>query len=278
MYSTFVTHRFKGKAVLPASENTVILFIANCFENNLAAATVSTYVSALSYYHKIKNLPDPTNNFVVKKCLQGYQKIKSQCDTRKPITFMILQQLITSLIHVYVCIMLKAMYLLAFFGMLRVGEFTASSKTNVILHMENVRFAYQDKTSTPSSFELSISGYKHSQGRTTILFIERNNKAQALCPVIALWKYFQLRASSSGPLFSFMDGSPVSRSFFTKQLYLSLHWAGCNTKLYKAHSFRIGRATDLASQGMSEDEISRLGRWSSSAVKNYIRVPTIRML
>ena len=64
-----------------------------------------------------------------------------------------------------------------------------------------------------------------------------------------------------------MDGSPISSSFFTQQLNLSLNWAGCNTKLYKTHSLRIGRATDLASRGASQDEISRMGRWSSSAVK-----------
>ena len=61
-------------------------------------------------------------------------------------------------------------------------------------------------------------------------------------------------------------------------LNLSLNWAGCNTKLYKTHSLRIGRATDLASQGASQDEISRMGRWFSSTVKNYIRVPIIRVM
>ena len=34
-----------------------------------------------------------------------------------------------------------------------------------------------------------------------------------------------------------------------------------------ACSFRIGHATVAAAQGLSDDTISRLGRWSSSAVK-----------
>ena len=67
-----------------------------------------------------------------------------------------------------------------------------------------------------------------------------------------------------------------SLEFFSEQLVLSLQWAGCNTKLYKSNSFRIGRATVAAAQGMSDDTISRLGRWSSSAVKNYIRLPVVR--
>ena len=74
-----------------------------------------------------------------------------------------------------------------------------------------------------------------------------------------------------------MDDTAVSRSFFTQQLQLSLQWADCSTKLYKNHSFRIGRATVCAAQGMSLDEISRFGRWSSPAVKNYVRMPVLQV-
>ena len=74
-----------------------------------------------------------------------------------------------------------------------------------------------------------------------------------------------------------MDGAPVSRSYFVQQLNLSLQWSGCDTKLYKTHSFLIGKATMAAVQGMSEEVISRMGRWNSSAVKNYIRIPVFDM-
>ena len=161
------------------------------------------------------------------------------------------------------------MYLLAFHALLHVGEFTYSKHKQV----SNVKFIYKNAP-VPVAFELFISGYKHSQGRTTTLLIEQDTES---CPVKALWHYFKLRSPSSGPLFSFMDNSPVWRAFFIQQLQLSLIWAGCSTKSYKSHSFRIGRATSLASQGLSDDNISRLGRWSSSAVKNHIRVPVLHL-
>lgn len=41
---------------------------------------------------------------------------------------------------------------------------------------------------------------------------------------------------------------------------------------FRPHSFRIGRATDLAKQGVSESEIKALGRWESRAFQNYIRL------
>lgn len=256
-YSEFIENRFTDEPIFPASENKVILFIAYCFENNFAPATVLTYVSALGYYHKIRNLFDPTQNFVIKKCLQGYQKLKSQSDIRKPITSAILKQLITSLNHTtnsnFIRVMLRAMYLVAFYGMLRLGELT-SVNSNTILHVEDVKFVYQADISDPVSFELQISGYRHSKGRTVILLIEKNTNNGQECPVSSLKQYLNLRGSNSGPLFSFMDGSPVTRAFFTQQLSLSLNWAGCNTKLYKTHSFRIGRATDLASQGFGQEK------------------------
>ena len=115
--------------------------------------------------------------------------------------------------------------------MLQVGEFTTSSKSSIILNIEDVKFVYENQT-IPVGFELHISGYKHSQGKTVILFIEGNANKQE-CPVSSLWQYVRLRGAFSGPLFTFMDGSPVSRSFFTQQPNLSLIWAGCNTKLYK---------------------------------------------
>ena len=264
----------------PASSHHVMLFVAHCYDSNLAASSVLTYISALSYFHKIKGFPDPTQSFVIRKCLQGYQKERATNDQRKPITLNILCKLIASLKHTtsseYLRVMLKAMYLLAFHAFLRIGEFTSkSSSSTPILSYDDVTFKFKNSL-VPYAFELRISGYKHSQGRTSILFIEQNCNAH-ICPVLALWNYFKLRVHKMGPIFSFPDGCAVSRSFFAQQLQLSLQWAGYDTTFYKAHSFRIGHATVAAAQGLSDDTISRLGRWSSSAVKNYIRIPVIHL-
>ena len=279
-YVTFIDAVYnKTVNPFPASSQYVMLFVAHCYDNNFAASTVLTYISALSYFHKLRDWVDPTQNFLVKKCLQGYQKERPSCDQRKPITMSILLKLIDSLMHTtcshFTRTLLKAMYLLAFHAMLRVGEFTSKSlHSTPILKAEDVHFKFKNLPE-PYAFELKISGYKHSQGRTTTLFIEQNENANS-CPVRSLWAYFKLRGHTVGPLFSFMHGNAVSRSFFTQQLQLSLEWADCNLKLYKNHSFRIGRATVCAAQGMSLEDISRFGRWSSPAVKNYVRLPVLR--
>ncbi|KAH3876406.1 hypothetical protein DPMN_000246 [Dreissena polymorpha] len=39
----------------------------------------------------------------------------------------------------------------------------------------------------------------------------------------------------------------------------------------RTHSFRIGRATDLATQGITTETIMVLDRWKSTAYESYIR-------
>ena len=73
-----------------------------------------------------------------------------------------------------------------------------------------------------------------------------------------------------------MDGTPISRTYFTQQLNISLIGCGLDTKLYKGHSFRIGAATTTAIDGVSEQKIRAMGRWSSNAFKIYIRIPMIK--
>jgi hypothetical protein len=41
--------------------------------------------------------------------------------------------------------------------------------------------------------------------------------------------------------------------------------------LYNTHSFRFGRATDMATQGYTDIQIRMAGRWSSAAYKKYIK-------
>ena len=88
---------------------------------------------------------------------------------------------------------------------------------------------------------------------------------------------FCLGKPVQGPIFTFMDGSPISRTYFTKQLNLSLASAGCSTTRYKGHCFRKGAATSALSLGIAESKIQTTGRWSSNAYKRYIRTTMLSL-
>lgn len=135
------------------------------------------------------------------------------------------------------------MYLLAFHCFLRIGEFTASKDKNChLLSVQSVCFVII-KSNCPIRFELTMESFKHSKGLSHILYVECNKEDCTVCPVQALWTYFQVRKPSSGPLFTFMNRTPVSRKYFSDQLCLSLNRCGLDSNQNKGHSFRIGATT-----------------------------------
>ena len=60
------------RSLLPVSVNNLALFISYLSAKKFASSTISTYVSTLSYVHKLGNFPDPTNFFLVQKLLMAH--------------------------------------------------------------------------------------------------------------------------------------------------------------------------------------------------------------
>ena len=96
-----------------------------------------------------------------------------------------------------------------------------------------------------------------------------------MCPVNLLLAYLNLRGTSPGPLFCWLDLSPVTRKFFTNALADSLRFCDLDMSGYKSHSFRIGAASTEDSKGMSDAQIRAFERWKSNAFLRYIRAPSL---
>ena len=79
-----------------------------------------------------------------------------------------------------------------------------------------------------------------------------------------------------GPLFCWLDGTPISRTFFVERLNAALKFCNLDTSLYKAHSFRIAAASWAYAKGFSDSQIRILGHWTSTAFLRYIRTPSIK--
>lgn len=255
-----------NKEPLPPVLSHLVLYIAHCYKQGLAASTTKTHISALSYTFQIAGYPDLTQHFLVKKQLQGFSKVRPTVDCRLPITPPLLLKSL-----------LQAMYLLAFYAFLRVGEITKTTGSNQhYLLRKHLKFVCN--TQREDYLELTIPHYKHSKNVAT-LNIKQNTAQPALCPLKACQTYLLIRShfSIEEPLFSFMDGTPISRKFFTENLKQTLAFCGLDTHQYHSHSFNIGAATTAASSGSSEVQIQQMGRWKSSAFKKYIRIPTLKL-
>lgn len=258
------------------------LFIAHCYQLGLASSTVLTYVSALGYTFKMGNFEDITQHFIIKKTLQGYQKLTQTPDSRLPITPAILYKLVDSLgdsvSSYFLRVTLKAMFLLAFHAFLRIGEMTSTGKKSQHFLLRK-HVSFEVESGSPRLLEIVFPHFKHNSHPVSTHSISANSATPKYCPVLALHQYLTVRKHDNPdqPLFSFMDGSPISRLFFTQQLKSSLKWSGLHEHNYKSHSFRIGAATTAAIQGIDESQIQLMGRWKSCAFKKYIRIPMIKM-
>lgn len=276
LFSTFFHTVFPGVEIsLPFSPPTIALFISYLFERNYAVSTVTTYISALGYFHKLHGYADPGKNFIICQMMKGYAKIDTRVDNRLPITLPILHRLVSSSLQLtcsgYNISLFQAMCLFAFHTFSRIGEITQNqSNHNVQFHQLS---AVLNSKNEVLSFKFTFYDYKHSYNqRPFTLNILPSN---VCCPVQYLVSYLKVRGNSPGPLFRMADTSPVSRAYFSSTLSTVLKFCSMDPTRYKGHSFRIGAASNAADKGLSDAQIRVLGRWRSNAFRKYIRVESL---
>lgn len=274
-YVQFCNIYFQECQAFPSSHVMLTQYIAYLFLKGYSPSTIATHMSAISFVHKANSLNDPTNNFLIKKILKGAHNIRGSVDCRLPITKDILTRLISSIPYVVSnCdnqLLITAMFLLAFYAFLRVGEITvkSSSESSAVLQFENLSFEWDNASLLGMS--IILVHYKHSDLHPKTIFIPRQCNNQA-CPVYALYKYVKAFNHTKGPLFQFKCGTPISRSFFNSVLRSAVSFIGLDNRFYKGHSFRIGAATSAAARGVPLSVIQNMGRWKSDAFLKYIRM------
>ena len=236
---------------LPISPSLMALFIAYMFNFHYAPSTVTTYISALGYSHKLLGFPDPSKVFYVYQILKGYKKVGFHLDSRLPITLPILDRLV------------------------RIGEMTTHFNSNANPPLQLYQIT---KLISPSgdlqAFKLTFGDFKHSYNSRPFSVV-LSRQPNSTCPVVLLSKYLTLRGVRPGAIFVSEGGLPVSRSVFSSQLLRACHLCGLDPSRYKGHSFRIGAASYAADRGFSDAQIRMLGRWKSNAFLRYIRVPSL---
>lgn len=272
-FQTFLRSFSIPSPSFPVSATHLAHFLVSLHDRGLSYGTIRTYVSAIAFPHKMAEQTDPTESFLIAKTLQG---IKNQQSTRTshrllPITKNILHQLVDSLPFsvndTYSRAMWKAIFLLTYHACLRSGEVVSSNNTDNIIGLHQVNLQL-------NSLFITFYKFKHSQGATPTLCIKPDQNT-CYCPLQALRQYLQVRGSQPGFLFIDKHSAPPTRLQFAHLLKSTLTMTGHPAHRYNTHSFRIGRATQLASDNHSDATIRTAGRWHSSAYRRYIRPTSI---
>jgi len=258
--------------VFPLYEHNLSPFVYTIFQQGLRFETIKVYLCGIQFF---------SNMFGYRTDLGSMTQLRYLCrairrnqgpsprQQRQPITPAHLRTMLSFLSSARFSSQDKYMWrcviLTAFFGLLRVSEYTLPSCT---AFDQNIHLSVRNVTLSPLMATILIKTSKTDPFRTGAT-IRLQSIQNPLCPVHALRDYLNLRRRlPEGPLFILSNGHHLTRQYVVAFLSLSLPSAiNLNT-----HSFRIGGASTAAASGVPDSIIQIMGRWRSDTYKRYLRL------
>lgn len=274
--------RYLKCSPVPSTEATLVLFVTHLAETNTAYATIKVYLAAVRQLHVSTGLHAQFYLQLTPRLQQVLRGIKKRqaahhpTRIRLPITIHIMKKIKEALspeLRSYNNTMLWAACCMAFFGFMRVGEFTIPTKGSYDktshLSLSDVSV---DRRDNPRLLRVTIKQSKTDPFRRGVnIYLGATNGP--ICPVRGILPYLAVRGNRQGPLFTTEDGSGLTRQTFATLINPLLSRLNLNTKNYNTHSFRIGAATSAAEAHIPDTYIKMLGRWRSDAYQCYIKTP-----
>ena len=189
-YAMTLMDRFGRETGLafPFDPLTMALFVT-FLSRSYKHSSVQTYVSGVVFFHKICGYTDPGMSYLVRKTLAGLKRVQLPSDVRLPITISLLRKLVLIGLP-QVClsvdeqVLFRAMFAVAFFGLLRVGEIMVASAHQ----RHTLQFAHLKYSAQHGGYVLQFASYKCSQGRSAAVLL-RCHEDSAVCAVCALRAY-----------------------------------------------------------------------------------------
>ena len=258
------------------------LYIAHLIDQGKQSASIKSYVSAIKKLLIIDGYKWQDNEVLLTSLTRACRLINDKVHHRLPIYCSFLEMLLFEVersfgpkSQYYLEILYKSIFLLSYYGMMRVGEVTDSPH---VLKAKNVHVA----TNKDKILLLLYTSKTHGEGQRPQKIKITSNRAEKtgkyvnrhFCPFMILSQFIELRGNymaDTEPFFVFRDKQAVKPAQANMVLKNMVSNLGLDKKFYSMNSFRIGRTSDLIKFGYPIDEVQRLGRWRSNAVFKYIR-------
>ena len=257
-------------ALFPISVADTADFLASRHEQGCSASTLAAEASAISYGHKLAGAPDPTADFRVRQLLAGSRRLRPSADNRLAVSLTELGELCAALHFLGLSPVdraaFRAIFTLAFFAMLRPGEVVRGRDLTHTVRLSHVSLVGPQLSLTIPSSKTSASPF------TTTL---RARPDLATCPVAAVRDYLAVRGTGLPDDALFIGGHrrPLTSRDLTRVLRMAGRRAGLNPARLSGHCLRISGASHGAAVGLTEPQLCHAGRWSSQAVRRYVRRP-----
>lgn len=279
----------------PLDTRNVLVFVHWLFyTRKVTASTVNSYLSGLRYLHILKGVEIPVLRPPIieglvkgKHNLENIENRQSGKTKRAPITMNVMKLLKIEIKNWDNSRENKALLwtvcTLAFAGCLRIHEILCKKRGSydpefTLLGSDVVIKPLDHHGERSSTIQVLLKSPKEDRiGRGKIIDVYQNGGP--ICPVRAMQRWLRLRTFSEGtaPMFRFEDGSCLTGrelNCLLKQ-FLGKH-LDYEQGRFSSHSFRAGMATLLGTLGFRDEDIKALGRWSSSAYLEYLKLPRTR--
>ena len=256
------------------------LFVGFLINDGKKSSTIRSYVSGIKLVLLDINVEVNEDQFLISSLTRACKLVNDHVRTRLPIYKSLLNIILrkTGIIfetQPYLSALYQALFVLAYYGLLWVGEITAGShpvkavdvhiginKCKILFILRASKTHWKD--CKPQLIKIVGKPVTKTEKRQT----------QDFCPFAIIKNYLKVRgpAKNNGELFFvFSNSSPVKPMHMRSTLKLILRISGFDHTCYDTMSFRSGRASDLLKMGVSVETINQLGRWRSNAVFRYLR-------
>ena len=255
----------------PPKEITLILY-ATHLASHSSHSNLKLHLSAIKHRSILQGHHIPFSDYQqlylllrgIKRSQGPSRSLPQRLPITPPLLMIIKQNLFNSSKLYQDKIMLWAAITTAFFGFLRISEYTAQRKTRFD---PNITLLLSDISITKNTIHLHLKTSKTDPFRHGVTVrIHANNTNP--CPVNALMLYISLHPNPTGPLFIFNNGSFLTRPDINSILR-DMSDGAINIS---SHSLRIGAASTAAAMGCPKYLIQSMGRWSSDCFRRYIRI------
>ncbi len=258
---------------IPASAQTVALYIQCLSRSVLAIGTIRNHITAIRLVHKLRRSdpPDFTDLDIVLTLKGLAVDLGLEVRQAAPITPSILHSFYKLLNHkIMEDVSYWALFLCSWFLMLRSSNTTPQTRAEFhpIKHL-----CWSSIVLTPSVALVTITWTK------TIQYTERELvipllaiPGSPLCPVSALWNLHRFKSKAKqGAIFVDRFGYPITYKAFLRKIKQLAAASGLNPDEYATHSFRIGGATFAYQAGVPLQLIQLQGDWQSLAILRYFQ-------
>ena len=260
-------------------EEKTALFGAYLVDRGVQSSTLRSYFSAIKHILRQDGYIWDDKKVLLSSLVRGCQLENDRVKVRLPIQRGLLELLLfeierfyNSSPQPYLESMYKALFCLAYYGMMRVGELTLSPHTAKAC---NINVAHNKEKILVVLYTSKTHGQESKPQRINISAVPHYRKVERFfCPFKTVINYMNIRGDyldEQEQFFVFAGRSLLKPNQFRSMLRALINRVSLDASLYDVHSFRIGRTCDLAKFGYSIKKIKAMGRWKSNAVYRYIK-------